>query len=78
LSPGRRRASPIATAAIGATSMMKAGSNRRLSMLTFLNGLRISTGTPTRASMVLNRAGIFAVPPERYTLENFASAAVPA
>ena len=25
----------------------------------------ISTGTPTRASMVLNSAGIFAVPPER-------------
>ena len=58
--------------------MMKPGSKRRLSMTTFLNGLAISTGTPTRASMVLNSAGIFAVPPERYTLENLVSAAVPA
>ncbi len=76
--PAAAAPSPTATAAIGATSMMKAGSNLRLSISMFLNGFRISTGTPTRASMVLNSAGIFAVPPERKTLVKFASAAVPA
>ncbi len=57
---------------------MTAGSKRLLSTSMFLNGFRISTGTPARASSTLKSAGTRAVPPDRYARVTFPSAAVDA